>query len=154
MKIFNLENLLEKIPEKKINGNIIGFTNGCFDLLHEGHLKLIREARGKCDFLIIGLNSDSSVKKLKGPRRPIESIKIRLLKLTSMSEIDSIIVYDELTPERIIHQIKPDILFKGDDYRKEDIVGYNFITSYGGKIELIERIKGQSTTEIISRMKI
>ena len=148
-KILSEEEILNKIS--KIGHNtIIGFTNGCFDLLHEGHLHLIRESKKRCDFLIIGLNSDESVKILKGENRPIENQEQRAMNLSKLEEVDAITIFNTETPENIIKDLNPNILIKGGDYNKTDIVGSRFVIENGGSVEVIDLLPGFSTTKIIS----
>ena len=152
-KLLSTKEILEKISFIK-NNKIIGFTNGCFDLFHEGHLYLIKEAKKKCDFLIIGLNSDESVKTLKGESRPIENQEQRVKNLSKMKEVDAIVIFNTETPENIIKDLNPDILIKGGDYNKTDIVGSKFVIENGGSVEVIDLLTGFSTTKIINeRMK-
>ena len=152
-KLLNIKEILEKISVIR-NNKIIGFTNGCFDLFHEGHLYLIKEAKKKCDFLIIGLNSDESVKTLKGESRPIENQEQRVKNLSKMKEVDAIVIFNTETPENIIKDLNPDILIKGGDYNKTDIVGSKFVIENGGSVEVIDLLPGFSTTKIINeRMK-
>jgi len=148
-KILSGQEILNKIS--KIGHNtIIGFTNGCFDLLHEGHLHLIRESKKRCDFLIIGLNSDESVKVLKGENRPIENQEQRAMNLSKLEEVDAITIFNTETPENIIKDLNPNILIKGGDYNKTDIVGSRFVIENGGSVEVIDLLPGFSTTKIIS----
>tara|TARA_Y100001970_G_scaffold253608_1_gene328521 strand:+ start:184 stop:654 length:471 start_codon:yes stop_codon:yes gene_type:complete len=148
-KILSGQEILNKIS--KIGHNtIIGFTNGCFDLLHEGHLHLIRESKKRCDFLIIGLNSDESVKILKGENRPIENQEQRAMNLSKLEEVDAITIFNTETPENIIKDLNPNILIKGGDYNKTDIVGSRFVIENGGSVEVIDLLPGFSTTKIIS----
>ena len=152
-KVLREKEILKKIADigKK---KIIGFTNGCFDLLHEGHFHLIREAKKRCDFLIIGLNSDESVKILKGENRPIENQEQRAKNLSKMKEVDAVVIFNTETPENIIKYLNPDILIKGGDYNKADIVGSKFVIENGGSVEVIDLLPGFSTTKIINeRMK-
>jgi D-beta-D-heptose 7-phosphate kinase/D-beta-D-heptose 1-phosphate adenosyltransferase len=152
-KLLSITEILEKISVIR-NNKIIGFTNGCFDLFHEGHLYLIKEAKNKCDFLIIGLNSDESVKTLKGESRPIENQEQRVKNLSKMKEVDAIVIFNTETPENIIKDLNPDILIKGGDYNKTDIVGSKFVIENGGSVEVIDLLPGFSTTKIINeRMK-
>ena len=152
-KLLSEKEILKKISEIR-HKKIIGFTNGCFDLLHEGHFHLIREAKKRCDFLIIGLNSDESVKILKGESRPIENQEQRLKNLSKMEEVDAVAIFNTETPENIIKYLNPDILLKGGDYNKTDIVGSKFIIENGGSVEVIDLLPGYSTTKIINeRMK-
>ena len=152
-KLLSEKEILKKISEIG-HKKIIGFTNGCFDLLHEGHLHLIREAKKRCDFLIIGVNSDESVKMLKGESRPIENQDQRVKNLSKMEEVDAVAIFNTETPEDIIKYLNPDILLKGGDYNKTDIVGSKFIIENGGSVEVIDLLPGFSTTKIINeRMK-
>lgn len=151
-KLCSIESLkehLRNIREKKI----IGFTNGCFDLIHAGHISYLKKAREKCDLLIVGLNSDKSVKKLKGKNRPINGHNDRAHILSSFPFIDKIILFEELTPINLIKKIRPNILFKGKDYKKKDVVGYNELSSWEGKVMLIDFVKNRSTSNIIDRIK-
>ena len=148
-KLLSIKEILEKISVIR-NNKIIGFTNGCFDLFHEGHLYLIKEAKKKCDFLIVGLNSDESVKILKGKGRPIENQEIRAKNLSKVEEINAISIFNTETPEIIIKDLKPDILIKGGDYNKDEVVGSQFVIENGGSVEVIDLLPGFSTTKIIS----
>ena len=148
-KVFSEKEILKKISDMA-HKKIIGFTNGCFDLLHEGHFHLIREAKKRCDFLIIGLNSDESVKTLKGESRPIENQEQRVKNLSKMEEVDAIAIFNTETPENIIKDLNPDILIKGGDYNKTDIVGSKFVIENGGSVEVIDLLPGFSTTKIIN----
>ena len=148
-KEYKLSNIIKKLILLKKNGVRIGFTNGCFDLLHQGHLYSISEAKKKCDYLIIGLNSDVSVSKLKGVSRPIDDQSNRVLKLSKLNDVDAIIVFYDDTPLRLIKDINPDILFKGIDYKDKVIVGSKFIKENGGKVVLIDFLDGYSTSNLI-----
>ena len=152
-KLLSEKEILDIISEIR-NKKVIGFTNGCFDLLHEGHLHLIKEAKKRCDFLIIGLNSDESVKILKGESRPVENQKQRAKNLSKMEEVDAIAIFNTETPENIIKDLNPNILIKGGDYNKTEIVGSKFVIENGGSVEVIDLLPGFSTTKIINeRMK-
>tara|TARA_B110000444_G_scaffold120821_1_gene113628 strand:- start:292 stop:768 length:477 start_codon:yes stop_codon:yes gene_type:complete len=153
-KYYNLKDLIERVSQLKTNNIKIGFTNGCFDLLHKGHLYSISEAKKKCDYLIIGVNSDTSVRKIKGPSRPIDDQENRVLSLSKLEDVDAIIIFYEETPLNLIKDIKPDILFKGSDYKNKKIVGSKFIEENGGKVELIDILSGYSTTNIIKSSSI
>ena len=148
-KLLSEKEILNKISEIG-HKQVIGFTNGCFDLLHEGHLHLIKEAKKRCDFLIIGLNSDESVKMLKGESRPIENQEQRAKNLSKMEEVDAIAIFNTETPENIIKDLNPDILIKGGDYNKTDIVGSKLVIENGGSVEVIDLLPGFSTTKIIN----
>ena len=129
------------------------FTNGCFDLLHPGHIRLLTEARKLGDILVVGLNSDASVRKLKGPERPILSGRDRAQVLGGLDAVDFIVLFDEETPERLIEAVRPDVLVKGGDYTEATVVGAPFVRSYGGRVELVPLVPGTSTTRMVSRLK-
>ena len=148
-KEYSAVNLIKKIVQLKKENISIGFTNGCFDLLHKGHIYSISEAKKKCDYLIVGLNSDISVIKLKGSNRPIDDQSNRILKLSKLDDVDAIIIFHDDNPLKLIKDINPDILFKGADYKNKEIIGSEFIIKNGGKVKLIDILKGYSTTNII-----
>ncbi len=146
--------LNEICSDLKLNQNKkIGFTNGCFDLIHQGHIFYLKEARKNCDFLILALNSDKSIKKIKGSDRPILNQEERSEVLKNFSFIDRIVIFDEDTPIKLIKKIKPDTIFKGDDYSYQEVVGYKEVKKWGGEVSLIKCVKGKSTSSIISRIK-
>ena len=128
------------------------FTNGCFDIIHRGHIEYLAKAANLGDILIIGLNSDKSVKKIKEKNRPIQDEKTRALILSSLQFVSNVILFDEDTPYELIKKIQPDILVKGSDYKKEDIVGYDIVTKNGGEIVTIDFVKGYSTSSIIEKI--
>lgn len=130
----------------------VGFTNGCFDLLHPGHVALLAQARSLCDRLVVGLNSDASVTRLKGPTRPIQSDVARATVLGSMSNVDLVVLFEEDTPRELIEMLRPDVLIKGGDYTVETIVGADFVQSYGGRVEIIDLVPGFSTTKTVEKM--
>ena len=127
------------------------FTNGCFDLLHKGHLDLLLNAAAFGDKLLVGLNSDTSVKKLKGDSRPIQNEKARAIKLLELKYVDHVIIFEDLTPQNLIHTISPDVLVKGGDYTKNEIVGASHVISFGGVVKIIPLTPGFSTTSIIEK---
>ena len=127
------------------------FTNGCFDLLHKGHLDLLLNAAAFGDKLLVGLNSDTSVKKLKGNSRPIQNEKTRAIKLLELKYVDHVIIFEDLTPQNLIHTISPDVLVKGGDYTKNEIVGAKHVISRGGVVKIIPLTPGFSTTSIIEK---
>ena len=133
--------------------NKIVFSNGCFDVLHRGHIYLLSRARELGDLLIVGLNSDASVTKLKGPDRPVNNQESRAEVLGALAFVDYIIVFEEDTPMDMIITLKPDILIKGGDYKLEDIVGHQEVISSGGSVEIIPMLKGYSSSSIIDRKK-
>jgi D-beta-D-heptose 7-phosphate kinase/D-beta-D-heptose 1-phosphate adenosyltransferase len=135
-------------------GKKIVFTNGVFDLLHIGHVRYLQEARSLGDILVIGVNSDASVKRLKGPTRPIQNENDRAEILAALACVDFTAVFTEDTPERLIHQVKPDVLVKGGDWKIDSIVGAPYVMSYGGKVMSLQFIDGKSTTKIIEKSQI
>lgn len=134
-------------------GKKIVFTNGCFDILHVGHVDYLAKARRMGDILVVGLNSDSSVKKIKGPGRPVNSERDRATVLSALSAVDYISIFSEPTPEKLITKVRPDVLVKGGDWDIKDIVGGDFVRSYGGKVRNISFVKGYSTTSLIRKME-
>ena len=132
----------------------IGVTNGCFDLLHKGHTFSLKQCNKYCDKLIVLLNSDKSVKKLKGINRPIENEKLRKKKLLKSKLVDHVIIFNETNPLKIIKRIKPDFLFKGSDYRNKKIIGNKYVKSYGGKVKILKNLKGISTTKILKNLNL
>ncbi len=143
---------LEIIQRWRARGDRIGFTNGCFDLVHAGHVSLLTQAKAACDRLVVGLNSDESVRRLKGGGRPLQQEASRSLVLASLSGVDLVVVFAEDTPQTLIEAIRPDILVKGADYSVDEVVGADFVRGYGGKVLLAEILSGHSTTETIARM--
>lgn len=131
----------------------IGFTNGCFDLLHSGHVTLLQEARRRCDRLIIGLNSDDSVRRLKGPERPINKELDRAFVLSSLACVDAVVLFPQDTPLELLEIIRPDVLLKGADYGINEVVGADFVQGYGGEVSLIDLVEGRSTTGTIGRIR-
>lgn len=151
-KLAGLDAALDHVARWRRQGLRVGFTNGCFDLLHPGHVHLLEQARAACDRLVIGLNSDASVKRLKGETRPIQSEAARAVMLGSLATVDLVVLFADDTPMALIEALKPDVLVKGADYALKDVVGGAFVQSYGGKVVLAELVPGQSTTATISRM--
>lgn len=151
-KIKNLKEL-KKITSnlRKINKKIL-FTNGCFDLLHYGHIKYLEDAKRKGDILIVGINSDSSIKKIKGKNRPIVNERDRLRIIAALESVNYVVMFNENTPIKVIQSIKPDMLIKGSDWNKNNIVGSDFVLDYGGKVSTIKIIKGRSTTNLINKI--
>ncbi|MBI1260820.1 MAG: D-glycero-beta-D-manno-heptose-7-phosphate kinase [Rhizobiales bacterium] len=131
----------------------VGFTNGCFDLLHPGHIALISAARARCDRLVMGLNSDASVKRLKGETRPVQSEQARATVLAALAHVDLVVLFEEDTPEALIKALAPDLLVKGGDYTLDQIVGADFVMAHGGRVEIIDLVPGFSTTSTVARMK-
>jgi D-beta-D-heptose 7-phosphate kinase/D-beta-D-heptose 1-phosphate adenosyltransferase len=131
----------------------IGFTNGCFDILHPGHVKVLTAARATCDRLIVGLNSDASVKRLKGQDRPVQNERARAEVLAALEAVDLVVIFEEDTPLNLITQIKPTALVKGGDYTREQVVGHEVVTAYGGEVVLIDILQGHSTTSLVERAR-
>src|SRR5581483_10365220 len=131
----------------------IVFTNGCFDLLHVGHMHLLREAKKLGDVLIVGLNSDASVKRLKGPERPIVNQPDRADAIAALESVDYLVVFDELDPMELLRTIRPDVLVKGNDYQEAQVVGSDFLKSYGGTVHLVPLRQGVSTSRIVEKIR-
>jgi D-beta-D-heptose 7-phosphate kinase/D-beta-D-heptose 1-phosphate adenosyltransferase len=135
-------------------GKRVVFTNGCFDIIHAGHIRLLRQAATHGDLLIVGLNSDDSITRLKGAGRPVHAEPDRIEVLSELESVDIVVVFEEDTPMTLLERIRPDVLVKGGDYSKDQVVGGAFVESYGGRIELIERLEGRSTTQAINRLRL
>ena len=151
MNIHSIKNIKKITSGYKSKGLKIVFTNGCFDLLHKGHLDLLEKSSKYGDILIVGLNSDASVKKLKGVSRPVEDEMIRFQKLMALNYVDHVIIFRQLTPKKLISKLKPDILVKGGDYELNKIVGADEVVSNGGIVKIIPLTPGFSTTSIIEK---
>lgn len=149
-KILTLDCLKLNVESWHQKGKKIVFTNGCFDLLHMGHIQLLEEAAAQGDKLIVALNSDNSIRRLKGEGRPIQSEKARAVVLAALSVVDAVILFDELTPLHLIREISPDVLVKGGDYTIQSVVGAEHVMSYGGRVHLANFVDGYSTTKIIN----
>lgn len=151
-KILSEDNLNILINEWREKNQKIVFTNGCFDLLHLGHIDYLAKAKDLGDKLIIGVNTDDSVRRLKGVYRPLQDENSRLHILAALEFVDAVILFNEDTPYELIKKIQPDVLVKGADYKIEDIVGYDIVTSRGGSVKTIEYLEGYSTTSIEQRI--
>ena len=152
-KIKTSQQLKALVPRLKKKGTSIAFTNGCFDILHYGHVRYLEEAKQLADILVVGVNSDASVKKIKGENRPIHSQENRLRVLAALASVDYVALFNEATPLKLITMISPDVLVKGGDWSIEKIVGADFVKSYGGKVAAIPYVKGHSTSSIIERIQ-
>ena len=152
-KILSLPELLRKIAQWRTLGKTIAFTNGCFDILHAGHIASLSEAASHADYLIVGLNADSSIKNLKGEGRPVNDENSRALLLASLSVVDAVVHFSEPTPLDLIRQVQPDFLVKGGDYKVEEIAGAEDVIARGGKVIINPIVEGFSTTSIINRLK-
>ncbi len=151
-KIYSLEKLQQIIAEWKQAGDKIVFTNGCFDILHLGHIDYLEKAAEKGDRLVIGLNTDASVRKLKGEKRPINNEYARSRVLAALGFVDAVVSFAEDTPYELIRTVQPTTLVKGSDYLAENIVGADIVISNGGSVETIDLVDGYSTTDIISKL--
>jgi D-beta-D-heptose 7-phosphate kinase/D-beta-D-heptose 1-phosphate adenosyltransferase len=151
-KMLGLEAAVAQLAAWRRAGLTVGFTNGCFDLIHPGHVRLLNKARARCDRLVVGLNTDASVQRLKGPTRPVQNELARSTVMASIGAVDLVMLFDEDTPLQLIEALRPDVLFKGADYRLDQVVGGEFVASYGGEVALIDLEEGHSTTGIIRRM--
>jgi D-beta-D-heptose 7-phosphate kinase/D-beta-D-heptose 1-phosphate adenosyltransferase len=141
------------LAEWRRQGLRIGFTNGCFDILHPGHVKVLTAARGACDRLIVGLNSDASVKRLKGEGRPVQDERARAEVLAALEAVDLVAIFEEDTPIDLITQVKPTVLVKGGDYTREQVVGYEVVEAGGGEVVLVDILEGHSTTSLVRRAR-
>jgi D-beta-D-heptose 7-phosphate kinase/D-beta-D-heptose 1-phosphate adenosyltransferase len=150
--VFELDHLRDQVAGWRRSGLKVGFTNGCFDLLHAGHISLIRQARAACDRLIVGLNTDASVKRLKGEGRPVNGENARAVVLASLADVDAVTLFGDDTPLALIRELKPDVLVKGADYTEATVVGADIVKGYGGKVVLADLTPGFSTTGTIARM--
>ncbi len=147
-----LEQLKMELQHHRASGKRVVFTNGCFDLIHFGHIKYFQFARKQGDLLVVGVNTDSSIRRLKGSKRPIINEHDRLNVLEELESIDYLVAFDDDTPSRLIAEIKPDVLVKGADYRKEEVVGWDVVEAYGGQVALAPLVDGRSTSAVIERI--
>lgn len=152
-KILAGEALQRQLAVWKFRGDKIVFTNGCFDLLHYGHLAYLMEARSLGRRLVVGLNSDDSVKRLKGAHRPIKDQQSRLWLMASLAYVDAVVIFEEDTPERLIRSVAPDVLVKGGDYQIEQIVGADFVMAKGGEVRVLPFVPGYSTTALEDKIR-
>ena len=152
-KVLSVADLVRQLKSRREKGQTVAFTNGCFDVLHAGHVQYLAEARRQADCLVVAVNSDESVRQLKGPTRPLNAIDARALVLAGLQDVDFITIFADATPAAVIEAVRPDVLVKGSDYRKSDVVGAEFVESYGGRVHLADLRDGFSTTNLIARMK-
>jgi len=138
--------------QRKIHKKIV-FTNGCFDILHRGHIELLEKAKSFGDILVVAVNSDESVKKIKDATRPLNKLEDRLIVLSSLETVDYVTSFSETDPAKTIEELKPDILVKGGDWKTDEVIGKNTVESYGGKVEIIPYVEGYSTTSLIEKLK-
>jgi rfaE bifunctional protein nucleotidyltransferase chain/domain len=151
--VLTLEETIVRFGREKRNGKRVVFTNGCFDLLHPGHIRSLEAARSLGDVLIVALNSDDSVRALKGPGRPVTPAQERAEILASLECVDSVLIFEDLTPQKVIAALLPDILVKGGDWPGNQIVGREEVEAAGGKVVLVDVVPGYSTTEILKKIR-
>jgi D-beta-D-heptose 7-phosphate kinase/D-beta-D-heptose 1-phosphate adenosyltransferase len=151
-KVMTLGVTLARVAQWRSQGLTVGFTNGCFDILHRGHVTYLAGARAACDRLVLGLNGDESVRKLKGDGRPVNDLESRALVLAGLASVDAIVPFDAETPITLIDAIRPDVLIKGADYTLEAVVGHEVVQGYGGRVYLAPIVEGHSTTSVIARI--
>ena len=142
-----------RLEDWRREGLRVGFTNGCFDILHPGHVRVLTQARATCDRLVVGLNSDASVRRLKGESRPVQTELARAEVLAALEAVDLVVIFEEDTPLELIEQVKPSVLVKGGDYTREQVVGHEFVTALGGEVVLIDILPGHSTTSLVNRAR-
>jgi D-beta-D-heptose 7-phosphate kinase/D-beta-D-heptose 1-phosphate adenosyltransferase len=151
-KVVSRREALERAERWRARGHTVGFTNGCFDLIHPGHVSLLNQAKAACDRLVVGLNSDESVRRLKGDSRPVQAETARATVLASLAPVDLVVVFAEDTPVDLIAALKPDVLVKGADYTLDQVVGADIVQGYGGRVVLADLAEGFSTTNTIAKM--
>lgn len=159
----HFQDILDKIVDSNTAQGLVGlwqanglevvFTNGCFDILHRGHVEYLAKAASKGQKLVLGLNTDNSVSRIKGPLRPVVNQEARAILLAALSSIDLVVLFDEETPYELIKLLQPNILVKGSDYKPESIVGYDIVVARGGRVETIDFVDGFSTTSLIEKIK-
>lgn len=150
-KFVEINDAMSQVDAWRSRGLKVGFTNGCFDILHPGHISLLDQARSKCDRLVVAINSDASVKRLKGESRPLQDSISRANILNSMHQVDLLLVFEEDTPLKLINQLRPDVLVKGADYTVDEVVGAKEVQSWGGEVVLAKLVEGKSTTKLVSK---
>jgi D-beta-D-heptose 7-phosphate kinase/D-beta-D-heptose 1-phosphate adenosyltransferase len=152
-KIFTLPQLVHKLAQIRLTGTTVSFTNGVFDILHEGHIASLSQAASEADFLIVGLNSDASVKRLKGNERPLNNERSRALILAALVIVDAVVIFDEDTPLELIVAVMPDVLVKGGDYTFDQIAGAKEVKANGGRVVINKIVEGFSTTGMIEKIQ-
>jgi D-beta-D-heptose 7-phosphate kinase/D-beta-D-heptose 1-phosphate adenosyltransferase len=152
-KLRALSRLRPELETLKRAGKRVAFTNGCFDILHAGHVSYLRSAAGQGDVLVLGVNSDESIRRIKGPDRPVNREADRLMVLSELQSVDYLVLFDEDTPMTLLDELRPDVLVKGADYSREQVVGGDFVESCGGEVAIVDLVDGLSTTGIIGRIR-
>lgn len=153
MSVLEWPELMEKRERLERQGKTVVFTNGCFDLLHRGHLHLLTRARMQGDHLVVGVNSDRSVRRLKGDQRPVLPLEDRMALLDALNCVDDVTSFGEDTPLRLIERLRPDVLVKGSDYAPDEIVGADVVQEHGGRVHRVELLEGKGTTEILRSIR-
>jgi D-beta-D-heptose 7-phosphate kinase/D-beta-D-heptose 1-phosphate adenosyltransferase len=151
-KVLDRERLAKRVAEWRASGEKIVFTNGCFDLLHVGHVTLLEECHKFGSKLVLGLNSDASVQRLKGPLRPVVGEKERARVMSALAAVDAVVLFDEDTPLELIRAVRPDVLVKGGDYSVETVVGHEAVIAAGGRVEIVPTVEGFSTTNLVRKL--
>ena len=152
-KIGTLEEVKARVEEARRAGWTVALANGCFDVLHAGHVQYLQEARAQADLLVVGLNGDASVRALKGHGRPVHPVEARALVLAALQAVDYVTIFEETTPLELIRTLRPEVLVKGADYRKEQVVGAEVVEGYGGHVYLAPLREGYSTTALLQRLQ-
>ncbi len=152
-KIVSSEAIQAIAQQAKLDGKTIVFSNGCFDLVHRGHVEYLAKAADLADIFVLGLNTDASVQRLKGSDRPLQDEVARAILMAGFAFIDYVVLFDEDTPYNLIKLVQPDVLVKGKDYKAENVVGYDTVTKHGGTVQTIELTEGYSTTNIVNKIK-
>ncbi|MBX2921305.1 MAG: D-glycero-beta-D-manno-heptose 1-phosphate adenylyltransferase [Chitinophagaceae bacterium] len=152
-KILTQDGVKHQVKRWRLVGKKIVFTNGCFDILHMGHIEILSKAAEAGDILIVGINTDASVKRLKGPSRPVNDQSFRALMLASLTIVDAVVLFDEDTPLELIKEIEPDVLLKGGDYQLSQIVGAEEVVKNGGEVKIVPLVKGFSTSSLIQKIQ-
>ncbi|PWU00356.1 MAG: D-glycero-beta-D-manno-heptose 1-phosphate adenylyltransferase [Bacteroidetes bacterium] len=152
-KVFTTDGIIHQVRRWRLLSKKIVFTNGCFDILHQGHLEVLSDAAAAGDILLVGVNTDASVNKLKGPHRPVNNENLRALMLASLTIVDGVILFGEDTPLELIKTIRPDVLVKGGDYTVDKIVGAKEVIAAGGEVKVVPLVNGYSTTALIEKIR-
>jgi rfaE bifunctional protein nucleotidyltransferase chain/domain len=152
-KVLDLEALEQRLESARGSGKRVVFTNGCFDVLHVGHARYLEEARALGDLLVVGLNSDTSVRGLKGPQRPIVPEADRAELLAALAAVDYVVLFSEATPEALLQRVRPDLHVKGGDYRAEDLPETPLVRSLGGEVRIMPLVEGRSTTDLVETIR-
>lgn len=153
MVILDDEDARKRRNQLRDEDRTVVFTNGCFDLLHKGHLHLLREAKNQGDYLIVGLNTDDSIRRIKGGSRPVKNEENRSAVLDALEMVDAVVLFEEDTPKRLIELLSPDVLVKGSDYEPDEVVGAEHVQAEGGRVYLVDLLPGQSTTSIVETIR-